>query len=366
MTSSPSPRPATEEPADTAVDPKQSPPEKPQLSLTQVLASALAAITTTVLLSSFGIAGTIIGAAVASVATVVGNYAYTRSIDRTRAQLLPAVVQIAKPNGVVTRPRGAAAGPGSVTSVARGSADDATRQVSRGSVDTIETATMETGTASPAVGGAEDAAGVPARRPWLRLIDRYGKGRVLAVTALALFVVVMGVVLVVELVIGKPLSDAVRGQEGSGTSISRSAWTSDDGTTDPAQQQSGDEQPAPADDPSDVPSDVPSDDATDGTDAPTPEPSDSPTGDPTEQPTDVPTEQPTDGGTVDPGDGTDGDGAEDPEGGTDEDGATGAAPGGSANEDAGASGPGTAPGGTTSGGTAVEPTPAPTGSSRER
>ena len=59
-------------------------PSRPrlQLSVTQVVASALAAITATVGASYLGVAGTVIGAAVASVLTVVGNAVYSHSIQR--------------------------------------------------------------------------------------------------------------------------------------------------------------------------------------------------------------------------------------------------------------------------------------------
>jgi len=70
------------------VEPEAPAPEKGGLSLTQVVASTLAAVTATAALSLFGVAGTVVGAAVASILTVVGNHLYTESIRRTRAQVL--------------------------------------------------------------------------------------------------------------------------------------------------------------------------------------------------------------------------------------------------------------------------------------
>ena len=64
-------------------------PQSPQpesvsaLSITHILASALAAVTATFAASYFGVSGTIIGAALASVVTVVGNTLYSHSIQRT-------------------------------------------------------------------------------------------------------------------------------------------------------------------------------------------------------------------------------------------------------------------------------------------
>ncbi|MEK8227028.1 hypothetical protein NKG05_14580 [Oerskovia sp. M15] len=63
----------------------------PGLSVTQVVASALAAVSSTVLLSYLGVAGTIIGAGIASVLTIVGNNIYTRSILKTRRQMKAAL-----------------------------------------------------------------------------------------------------------------------------------------------------------------------------------------------------------------------------------------------------------------------------------
>ncbi len=59
-----------------------------QLSATQIIASALAAVTATFGASYLGVAGTVIGAAVASVLTVVGNAVYSHSLQRV-ARMAP-------------------------------------------------------------------------------------------------------------------------------------------------------------------------------------------------------------------------------------------------------------------------------------
>ena len=59
-----------------------------QLSATQILASALAAVTATFAASYLGVAGTVIGAGVASVLTVVGNAVYSHSLQRV-ARMAP-------------------------------------------------------------------------------------------------------------------------------------------------------------------------------------------------------------------------------------------------------------------------------------
>ena len=58
-----------------------------QLSALQVAAGALAAVSAAVIASFFGVAGTVIGAAVASVVSTVGATVYTESMRRTHAGL---------------------------------------------------------------------------------------------------------------------------------------------------------------------------------------------------------------------------------------------------------------------------------------
>lgn len=61
--------------------------EKVQISLAQVAASSLAAVSAAVVCSFFGIAGTIIGTAIASVCATVGSALYAHSLRRTRSRL---------------------------------------------------------------------------------------------------------------------------------------------------------------------------------------------------------------------------------------------------------------------------------------
>jgi hypothetical protein len=371
VTTSRTSRPAAVPPADDAPDAPDEKADAPALSLTQVIASALAAVSTTVLLSYFGIAGTIIGAGAASVITVLGNYAYTRSIQKTREQLKPVMTQLAQTGAVTSRPRGSTTatlptvprdGGTQVLTAARTEDADGTNLVTapvrRG---TDETAVLPAAVAGGAVPDGADAGAEPARPgPWFRLIDRYGKAKVLTVSAVALFVVVMGVVLVAELVIGKPISDAVRGQEGSGTTFSRT--TTDDGTQDvvPSQEQ----QPGVGTTPAPEPSTVPTEETPT---VPTDEPTQAPTDEPTDQPTDEPT--PTPAPTETPAPGTGGDETDSGEtGGTDGSGSDGTA--GTGSGETGTGGTGTGTGGASSGSTGTgegaggtaQPAPAPSGS----
>src|SRR4051812_50137347 len=62
-------------------------PKGTGLSPVQVAASALAAVSSAVLLSFFGVAGTLIGAALASVISTVGATGYSASLRKTSERL---------------------------------------------------------------------------------------------------------------------------------------------------------------------------------------------------------------------------------------------------------------------------------------
>ncbi|NBH08945.1 hypothetical protein [Amycolatopsis sp. SID8362] len=64
--------------------------EKPGLRIAQVAAAALAAVTAALLGSTLGVAGTVVGAGVASVVSTVGGELYLRSLQRTREAALKA------------------------------------------------------------------------------------------------------------------------------------------------------------------------------------------------------------------------------------------------------------------------------------
>src|SRR6185437_13824737 len=61
--------------------------ERLGLSASQLLASGLAAMSATVAASYFGVAGTVIGAALGSVVTVTGNAVYGYWLRRTRSRV---------------------------------------------------------------------------------------------------------------------------------------------------------------------------------------------------------------------------------------------------------------------------------------
>ncbi len=167
-------------------------PQSPQpesvsaLSITHILASALAAVTATFAASYFGVSGTIIGAALASVVTVIGNTLYSHSIQRTRQRVRSAVP---------------------LTTLGLGSRTVADQ--------------------SP----GDTAAASPPRRlaiPWQRV----------AVGAAGLFMIVAAIVTGIEIAAGRPLHSIVHDHSGSGTSLFGGSHKSPTTPTTPAPSQS--------------------------------------------------------------------------------------------------------------------------------
>src|SRR4051794_21990789 len=171
-----SPRTQTTVRADDSADQ----PKRTQLSPVQVAASALAAVSSAVAASIFGVAGTLIGAALASVIATVSTALYTESLRKTNDGLKRVLV------GRRTTPVPSAAEP------------DATQEL---------TATTEPASAhEPAVTRALPAHLDPRRPPAKRRGPRWSR---VAVYAVAVFIVAMGVVTGIELIGQKPVSALV-------------------------------------------------------------------------------------------------------------------------------------------------------------
>ncbi len=154
----------TEQPSETPVRERR---RRFDLSATQLIASALAAITATVAASYLGVSGTVIGAAVASVMTVIGNAVYAHSL-RTTGNRVRATAGLP--------PR-----------------------------------------ALPVPARTDDAQ--PPALPSPRAERRNPVLRRLAFGTVAVFTLVLTVVTGIELVAGRPISDLVRGDSGSGTTL---------------------------------------------------------------------------------------------------------------------------------------------------
>lgn len=157
--------------------------EKPKVdvNVVQVVASALAAVSSAVLLSTVGVAGTLIGAAVGSVVATVAGAVYSYSLEASRSRVA-AAAQLAA-SARVRRP-----------------GRDRTRQV-----PTDEQPEQPAQQAGPA--WRETLAALP----WARV----------ALVAAGVFVAAMVVIVSFELIAGKPVSKLTNGTTGdrSGTSI---------------------------------------------------------------------------------------------------------------------------------------------------
>ncbi|WP_244931618.1 hypothetical protein [Nocardioides sp. W7] len=240
----------------------------------KTLAGALAAVTTAVLLSTLGAAGTLIGAAFGSVAATVGTALYSQGLASSRQK----VAKVAKENALLKV----------------GVAQSEVRRAARRHGDTaavdahLEHADEQLGEARQELDAASSRGSWRTALPWRRV----------ALLAAGTFVVAMLVLLAFEAVGGKPVSSYTGGTDGSGgTSISRLGGSSgsDDRSDDSGrdsdrdrdrdrkQQDDRDESEAPSPSPTDEPTEAPSE-----TPTPLQQPSDEPTQAPTEAPTETP------------------------------------------------------------------------------
>jgi hypothetical protein len=149
-----------------------------RISLIQVVASALAAVTAAVAGSYLGVNGTVIGAAIASVLSVAGTAIYSHSLQRTGDRVRSAVPASTRWIPERTAPLSLAPLPGPA-------ATTETTQLARTSQ--------------------------PSRRvhPLARL----------AAASVLVFAAALGVLTGVELAAGRPVSDLVSGKSASGTTI---------------------------------------------------------------------------------------------------------------------------------------------------
>ncbi len=169
-----SPRPETTDRTEQIEDKEK--PQGTQLSATQVAAGALAAVSSAVVASFFGLAGTLIGAALASVISTVSAALYSNSLQKTNEKLRRARGQLTGRQSPVAETEVAASAP----------------------------ATPKT----QVLPAHLDPRRAPARRPrprWTRV----------AVYAAAVFAMAMGVITGIELIGQKPVSALVGGTQTS-------------------------------------------------------------------------------------------------------------------------------------------------------
>ncbi len=228
------------------------------LDAAKVIAGTLAAVSAAVLASTLGVAGTLVGAAIASLVGTVGQELYAQSLKRGYRKLRD-------PRG--RRTSASAATPSTVPAADAGSP---------GTTSTSTTDLRSTGARvdTPAIGVAHVPTGVqrPSGRPrWRRI----------ALAAVAAFAFAMLAVSAFELLSGRALA-GMMGDDGAGTTTISSVvdGRGDSGVT-----------PAPTTSPS---TDAETEESTQ---APTTAPTDA---DETPVPTDTPTTAPTEAPTVQP------------------------------------------------------------------
>jgi hypothetical protein len=197
---------------------------KLELDWIRTLAAALGAVSSAVLLSTVGAAGTILGAAVGSVVVTVSTALYSqglaRSKERVAAAQEQALVRVRLARADVHR---ASHDPESTTDLAR-----AREELSR------------------AEAGLDDAPSDPGPASWRERLSVLPWRRI-GLLAGALFLAVVALITVFELVIGRPVSAVVGGSGKGGTSITRVVDPGGGGTDRQRNPDHPGESPSPTD-----------------------------------------------------------------------------------------------------------------------
>jgi hypothetical protein len=187
------------------------------LDLTQVTAGALAAVSSAVAASYFGVAGTLLGAAFGSIVGTVSTAVYKRSIKRTNAKLreiVPIQTVVLRPLSDGTRRRPENGDTVETTRFAGGTAAPGHPATPTGSTEgdpaDLPAGTSVTG-AAPVVESPAAASTARASRRWWRVVA-------VSVAAFALALVALTSV---EAVAGQTLSSWLTGTDQPGTSLGR-------------------------------------------------------------------------------------------------------------------------------------------------
>jgi hypothetical protein len=251
----PAPAPAPDPSRDTADDPKE-----PLLDWTRVIGGALAAVSSAVLLSTLGSAGTIVGAALGSIVVSVSSTLYAHGLKRSRRKMAQAQELALRRVGV-----------------AQAEVHRARRRTAAGATDAhLERADEHLAEAHEELDNAATSGSLRdrlAELPWKRV----------ALVAGLMFVIAIAAITIFELVGGRPVSSYTGGTSShQGTSLSnlRHSGNNSDSPlpspspTTPSPSSSIGTSPSPS--PSSTPSETPSS---------TPSSSPSPSETPTDQPT---------------------------------------------------------------------------------
>lgn len=256
--------------------------ERPRLEINWVQSSggALAAVSSAVLLSTFGVAGTLIGAAVGSLVITVGGAFYTYSIKAARQRVATAqTVAVARIGLAQARVREAS---GEMAERRPGAAEEAAHDIAEAEVDLDH-----------ARNALEDDLDTADKKPdWRSVLSGLPWKRI-ALGAVATFAAAMVVIVVFELVTGRAVSSYTGGSD----SDQRTSIPGFSGGGDDPQDKPGDQPPGTPDQdeegklpPEERPPESEEPDEVEPTDEPSTEPSAPTTTEPSvPEPTVVPT-----------------------------------------------------------------------------
>ena len=246
-------------------------PPKLDLTVTQVVASSLAAVSAAVASSKLGVGGTLMGAAAASVVATVGSAVYSHSIATTKARLRTATTLRPSAHAPSAAPTADAAAPVGVGS---------------GAGDPEATLVLPAELSPPPE--ADEREGLFSGLRWGRLV----------VAMVAVFALAFGYLTIAEIGLGRSIAAVLNGEERGGTTISRVV---DPGPAEPSTEETTEESDSGETDPTES-----STESSDPTEEPTSDSEESaqPTGDPT--PTSDPSSDPSGDPSSDPSGSADG------------------------------------------------------------
>lgn len=249
--------------------------ERPRLEINWVQSTggALAAVSSAVLLSTFGVAGTLIGAAVGSLVITVGGALYSYSIRATRQR-------------VATAQTVAAARIGQARSRVREASQEAAQGTPSGVDDAVEDLAEAEADLDRARDELEDELEeVDKRLEWRRILAGLSWRRV-AVGAAATFVAAMVAILAFELLTGRAVSSYTGGSDPDRRTSIPGLGGSGDGTRDEPGEQGPEEQEpgSPTDEEDEVPPEEEPDEVEPPVEPGDPDPSEPVAPEPTEAP----------------------------------------------------------------------------------
>ncbi|MGH1562796.1 hypothetical protein [Mumia sp. DW29H23] len=249
------------------------------VSTSQVVGSALAAVTAAVAGSWLGVAGTLIGAAVGSIVATIAGTIYTNSIRKSRQ-----LAQAARLTSLATLAKRDPRGAGGTAVLPVPEALDAAGQPGDGGVEDIVDPEVE---AERTVEEAEEAADEAARK---KLITWRG----VVAAAVVSLVLALGGIWAFEAVVGHPIGNSDK----TGTTFSNVGTTRDDG--DKKNDENESPQPSTPTESTDPSEPTPSAETTSPSEGEEPAPSEPTTPAPTTESTPSPTPEPTPNSEEDP------------------------------------------------------------------